>query len=135
MYLYEKGEFKRSIEDVKGRDKSNENARSTGTWRAPMEEVCVPAGDHDERERKGTTYHKPARGRESTERTVETDSDLTAVNSNKARTDMCDSAVTCPFCVQVSEAFIYLKKIPLFFFWCITSLTTKRNSYKRARLL
>ena len=24
--------------------------------------------------------------------------------------NMCDSAVTCPFCVQVSEAFIYLKK-------------------------
>ena len=34
---------------VKGRDKSNESARSTGTWRAPIEEACVLAGGHDEK--------------------------------------------------------------------------------------
>ena len=44
---------------------------------------------------------------------------------------MCDSAVICQFGVQASGAFIYLeKKSPIIFFWCITSLTTKRNSNK-----
>ena len=36
----------------KGRDKSNESTRSTGTWRAPIGKTCVLAGGHDERERR-----------------------------------------------------------------------------------
>ena len=51
-------------------------------------------------------------------------------------TYMCDYAVTCQFGVQASGAFIYLKKkSAIIFFWCITSLTTKRNSHKQVHLL
>ena len=39
---------------VKVRDKSNESARSTGTWRAPIGETCVLVGGHDERESRGS---------------------------------------------------------------------------------